>query len=84
MMLPALCLAPLLALVAACETLPDNPEISDASVSVTLATPTGVARIIVACPPMPGAIPTPKHEESPAWRRSQSAPASSTPRSRQR
>lgn len=51
----------LLLLLAGC-AIPDHPEIGDATVSLTLATPTGMARVLLACPPVPGLIPPPRSQ----------------------
>jgi len=51
--LPALCFA-----LFACESLPDNPDIHDATLILTVGTPGGVTRVMLACPIVPGALPT--------------------------
>ena len=47
---------PLSLLLPCCQMIPDNPEIDDATAVVTLATPGGIRRVIIACP-VPGGKP---------------------------
>jgi hypothetical protein len=39
--------------------MPDNPEIHDATVVLSLITPGGIHRVILACPQVPGTKPQP-------------------------
>jgi len=43
-------------LVSAC-ALPESKDVDNASVSITLATPTGAVHVLLACPLVPGTLP---------------------------